>query len=99
MLSGTVCELDLCSFSLTVARAAATEETEGLDLLPVEPRASLVEAEDELADDECLAPSLSPLDIGNLERSSESSQADSSPRVVISLLVNGSWCGLRVQMK
>ena len=64
--SGGLCscnfhDSDLCSFcSLTVASAAVTEETEGLDLLPAEPRASPlapVDCEDELADDECRRPS------------------------------------------
>ena len=71
----------LWSVSLTVANAAAAEETEGLDLLPAESRASAplpVDAEEELAEEECLRPSLISFGDGNAVRSSESSHAADS---------------------
>lgn len=82
----TLNDMDFCSFSLTVASAAATEETEGLDLLPADPRASAplpVDCEDELAEDECLLSLVPPAGESSLANSSESAQAESSSRVAM----------------
>jgi len=66
-----------------VANAAVTDVTEGLDRLPAEPLASAalpMDWEEELAEEECLHPSLLSFGEGDLVIPSRSSHGGSSPR-------------------
>ncbi len=71
-----------------MAKAAETDVTEGLDRLPAEPRVSAalpVDWEEELAEEECLRPSLFSFGEGDLVIPSKSSHGGSSPRPAMSI--------------